>query len=382
MAGSTADAGLNAMKTARDTASDLTDRAGRTLVQTVEQNPLLVAGVGLVVGGLIASALPRTAVEEDLVGNANNSLKKAAAAVAASQGIEAVKNIVSEVYDKAARQAEAEGLTPDALGRAAQDIGQRVRRVAESAVTTAFEPQDQLQQIPTERAIMADQTFRTNDKSGMPSTPGSMGNAGSAPYGFEKAAGASKGMGDQAKGMTDQAKNAADQALAAGRDFKDKAMGAAEASAEALKNRASGLMDSAKDMAAQAVDSQKNAGAEYVGSLADTLRRAAREFDRDLPIAGSYIRKAASQVENVSDSIKNGSFDDLVRQAQSFARRQPTAFLGIAVLAGFGAVRFLRSSAGGFDTGSSGQNGSGGYTGGQGRQSYADNKGYRDEFSK
>ena len=33
-------------------------------------------------------------------------------------------------------------LTPDALSDAAQEIGQRVRRVAESAVTTAFEPQD------------------------------------------------------------------------------------------------------------------------------------------------------------------------------------------------------------------------------------------------
>jgi hypothetical protein len=146
MAGNTAEAGLKAVKTARDTASDLTDRAGKTLMETVEQNPLLVAGVGLVVGGLIASALPRTAVEENLAENANKSLKNAAAAVAASQGIEAVKNIVSEVYEKAARQAEAEGLTPDALGRTAQDIGQRVRRVAESAVTTAFEPQDQLQQ--------------------------------------------------------------------------------------------------------------------------------------------------------------------------------------------------------------------------------------------
>jgi hypothetical protein len=75
------------------------------------------------------------------------------------------------------------------------------------------------------------------------------------------------------------------------------------------------------------------------------MRRAAREFDGDLPIAGVYIRKAASQIEGVSDSIKTGNFKDLVRGAQSFARRQPTAFLGMAVLAGFGVVRFLKSSA-------------------------------------
>ena len=69
------------------------------------------------------------------------------------------------------------------------------------------------------------------------------------------------------------------------------------------------------------------------------------EFDHDLPIAGTYIRKAASQVEGVADKLRTGNFSDLVQGAQSFARRQPTAFLGLAVLAGFGVVRFLKSSA-------------------------------------
>jgi len=119
----------------------------------------------------------------------------------------------------------------------------------------------------------------------------------------------------------------------------------AESSSEALKDRASDFVDAAKGKLQQAVDGQKNAGAEYVGGLADTMRRAAREFDNDLPIAGTYIRKAASQVEVVSDSIRNGNFNDLVQGAQSFARRQPTAFLGMAVLAGFGLIRFLKSSA-------------------------------------
>jgi hypothetical protein len=140
-AGNAADAGLNAAKAARDTASDLTGRAGKTFLETIEQNPLVVAGVGLLVGGLIASALPRSDIEDGLIGGASNSVKKRAQA-AASQGIDAAKDVAGDVYDRAARQAEAEGLTPNALGNAAQDIGQRVRRVAESAVTTAFEPQD------------------------------------------------------------------------------------------------------------------------------------------------------------------------------------------------------------------------------------------------
>jgi hypothetical protein len=236
---------------------------------------------------------------------------------------------------------------------------------------------------------MADQTFRSTDKSATASNPGSapLGNQGSVPYGFEKAASAAKSL--------------ADQAAAASRDLKEKAAGLAGSSTEAIKDRASDAIDAAKDMASQAtdrlkqtVDGQKNLGADYVGNLADAMRRAAREFDHDLPIAGTYIRKAASQIEGVSDQIKTGNFGDLVSGAQAFARRQPTAFLGLAVLAGFGAVRFLKSSAANSDASSEtdhiggagytpNQVGRGaGYTPNQANRSYPDNRGYRDEFSK
>jgi hypothetical protein len=144
-AGNTVDAGLNAAKAARESASDLAGRAGNTFLETVEQNPLVVAGVGLLIGGLIASALPRSDIEDGLIGDASSSLKRRAQA-AASQGIDTAKDAVGAVYDNAVQQAEAEGLTPDALSEAAQDIGQRVRRVAESAVTTTFEGQNQSQQ--------------------------------------------------------------------------------------------------------------------------------------------------------------------------------------------------------------------------------------------
>ena len=211
---------------------------------------------------------------------------------------------------------------------------------------------------------MADQTFRSTDQTG----------SGTGPHGFEKAATATKTV--------------TDQALSAGRDLKDKAIDMAGSSSEAIKGHASDFVDAAKDVASQAtdklkqtVDGQKNAGAEYVGSLADTIRRAAREFDGDLPIAGTYIRKAASQVEGVADTIRTGNFKDLVRGAQSFARRQPTAFLGMAVLAGFGAVRFMKSSAEGSEGGGSHVSGKDTFVR-NAMQSHADNKGYRDEFTK
>ena len=212
---------------------------------------------------------------------------------------------------------------------------------------------------------MVEQTYGDKNKTASPS-----------PQGFEKAAAS-------AKGVTDQAKSVADQALSAGREFKDKATEMAGSSADVIKDQAAEFVDAAKDMASQAtgklqetLDGQKQAGAEYVGSLADTMRRAAREFDSDLPIAGAYIRKAASHIEGVSDSIKTGNFNDLMRGAQSFARRQPTAFLGIAVLAGFGVVRFLKSSANESESTGSGQTGGTAPASSAANHSFADNARY------
>jgi hypothetical protein len=145
-ASSVADTGMDAARTIRDQASDASEWAGKTFFQTIEQNPLLVAGVGLLVGGLIASALPGSEFEDELVGDASTAVKRQVQA-SASKGFDAAKGAVGEIYDETARQAEAEGLTTDGLGNAAQDITQRVRRVAESAVTTAFEPSKQDHQI-------------------------------------------------------------------------------------------------------------------------------------------------------------------------------------------------------------------------------------------
>jgi hypothetical protein len=141
-AGTVADTGMDAARTIGSKASNASDRAGETIFQTIEQNPLLVAGVGLLIGGLIASALPRSEFEDDLIGDASTAAKRQVQD-AASNGLDSARTAVGEVYDETARQAEAEGLTTDGLGKTAQDITQRVRRVAEAAVTSAFEPSEQ-----------------------------------------------------------------------------------------------------------------------------------------------------------------------------------------------------------------------------------------------
>jgi hypothetical protein len=122
--------------------------------------------------------------------------------------------------------------------------------------------------------------------------------------------------------------------------------------AGAIKEQAASVAETAKDLASQAsdkvvsaVEEQKAAGADFVSGVAGSIRRAASEFGQ-VPQAAQYLRLAADQIDNVSGAFRRRDLNQLVSDVQGFARRQPTAFFGAAVLAGFAVVRFLKTSVG------------------------------------
>ena len=122
--------------------SDAGRRTADTVRDTIQQHPLLVAGVGLLVGGLIASVLPKSEAEESLLGEASDTVKRRARQAAAA-GFESAKGATGEILANVAQKASDEGLSPDGLAQSAQDVSQRLQRVAERAVTTAFDPDQQ-----------------------------------------------------------------------------------------------------------------------------------------------------------------------------------------------------------------------------------------------
>jgi len=99
------------------------------------------------------------------------------------------------------------------------------------------------------------------------------------------------------------------------------------------------------------MNEQKTAGADYLGTIAQAVHRAAGEFQTEVPQAAQYIRQAAGQIESVANAVRERNIRELVGEVQGFARRQPTLFFGGAVILGFAALRFLKSS----DTSSSGK---------------------------
>ena len=153
-----------------------------------------------------------------------------------------------------------------------------------------------------------------------------------------------KGLGGKTDGLVKQAQDL-------GRDLKGQASEFTQKATDTVKSQAGNLTEQAKEVASDAgeklltaVSDQKAAGADYVGNVANIIRRTAYEFDTDMPQAGHYIRKAAAQIENVSEAMRNKNMSEIVGNVQDFARKQPTAFFGAAVLLGFAAVRFLKSA--------------------------------------
>jgi gas vesicle protein len=142
-----------------------------------------------------------------------------------------------------------------------------------------------------------------------------------------------------------------DQVADAGAEVKQRAGDVLRASTDTAREKFKEAADAAKDAAAGAADrfqdqarEQQRSGADFVGRFAGNIRDAARAFENDVPFAARGINSAAEYVDEAAEKIRNGSFRDLVDGATDFAKRQPAAFLGLSVLAGFAAVRFLKAS--------------------------------------
>jgi hypothetical protein len=121
-----------------------------------------------------------------------------------------------------------------------------------------------------------------------------------------------------------------------------------QAGASNLANEAKNRVGQTTDTIKEAVADGKDAGADYVSSLAETIRRAAGKFDNDLPHSRKLFAKLhrRSRPSRARCARLTADLKASIRNVRSFARRQPIAFLGITALAGFATVSVLKSSSG------------------------------------
>ena len=120
---------------------------------------------------------------------------------------------------------------------------------------------------------------------------------------------------------------------------------AREAAAE-MKAEVRAAADDVKDQVRASAAKQKDAAAQQIDGWAHALKTASDDLDsRGQPSAAAYVRQAAAGLERASGTVRERGLDDLIGTVEDFARRQPVAFLGGAVAAGFGLARLMKSSA-------------------------------------
>lgn len=116
--------------------------------------------------------------------------------------------------------------------------------------------------------------------------------------------------------------------------------------ARALKDKAGALYDDAKDTARSRLNEQKDVAAGRIDNMAGALHDAARRRDQGdgHDVFSELTDSAASGLDRLSGALRNKDVGSMLRDMESFARNQPVAFFGLALAAGFLAVRFLKAS--------------------------------------
>jgi hypothetical protein len=91
---------------------------------------------------------------------------------------------------------------------------------------------------------------------------------------------------------------------------------------------------------------RKDAAADFIRALAAAVQRGAEELEESgRQDSASLIRRASSDIEGFARTVQSREPGELVAQVQDFARRRPALVAGVAIAAGFAAMRFLMSSA-------------------------------------
>ena len=140
-----------------------------------------------------------------------------------------------------------------------------------------------------------------------------------------------------AEKIKDTASDLAENTVEAGREMlgqaKTRASEAASTAGAALRDGVEARAEAGKDMLAD--EGQR---------LARSLRDAAADQGGST-IQGRLLDTVAGSVADVAESLRGRSLQSMLSQTESFARRNPGAFVAGAALAGFAMARFARSSA-------------------------------------
>jgi len=110
-------------------------------------------------------------------------------------------------------------------------------------------------------------------------------------------------------------------------------------------------MERLKGQAAGQLASQKDRASQGLGSIAAAVRGTSQPLrDQKQEAIADYVDKAAIQIDRFATRLRERDVQDIVHDAERFARARPAVFVGAAFTVGVLAARFLKSSAPANDT--------------------------------
>jgi hypothetical protein len=153
--------------------------------------------------------------------------------------------------------------------------------------------------------------------------------------------GSQTGSGHSGSQANDAMRRTADDARAAAGTLREEAAGAADD----IKKEGAEVLRAARERAVGFAEAQQQAGAEHAESVAQSVHGAADKLGETSPQVARYVHEAANAMEGLGRTLRESTPGELMGRVEDIARRQPAAFFGAAMLAGFALVRFAKSSA-------------------------------------
>ncbi len=139
--------------------------------------------------------------------------------------------------------------------------------------------------------------------------------------------------------LKDDAKEVADGVAA---DVKQKAGEAKDQVVGQLKD----VKDEVTSQAKSGLQEGRQQAASQVGGVASAVQQFGEQLrNENHPHLAEYTEKFGTQVKDVADYLENRDLGDIISDVEGFARRQPAAFIGLSLVLGLAAARFLKSSS-------------------------------------
>ncbi len=114
-----------------------------------------------------------------------------------------------------------------------------------------------------------------------------------------------------------------------------------------VRQTAQQAVDQSKSFLGKQVDGKTTEIGQQIGSVAQELRSVGDQLKQS-PIAGpvaGYVDQGVGYVERLGQYLQDADSDRLVGDLETFARQQPWAVAAGALILGFAASRFLKSSS-------------------------------------